>query len=304
MFSHRRTQPGGRVRFKGRKGTVDLTKSPNKIVVEPGELLTVQTIERVRLGRGIAALILPRLTLATAGLHVASSYIDPGWDGVLQLSLVNSSSRPYELCVGEQIAVCRFYRTSSPVSEEHTQLFPQKSHHFGLTWARVLDTDNDPMPLRKQPVARRDLAHLVSQVRGAWRYIVSAVGVAAVVGVLLWLGGRSADLNRALTVTDSVELQQAALDAAKEDLGDLRARVATTGTATVNFGAADTSAVITVDIQSATPSPVVLVSVGSPNTTAAARLRSQTPGRLMVEFVARRETVGQPDAVLVSYAVL
>lgn len=304
VLSHRRTQPGDRTRFKGRKGTIDLTESSNRILVEPGELLTVHSIERIRLGGQTAALLLPRLTLATAGLRVTSSYIDPGWDGILQLSLANDSPRPYELRLGERIAVCRFYLVSSPVTEEHMQLFPQKSHHFGLTWARVLDTDDDPVPLRKQPVARRDLAHIWSQVRGYWKYVAGAVGVVAIITGLMWVGGKSADLSRALSLADKVDSQQTDLAAADAQLDELEDRLPNAGSTTLEFAQNDLTAFETLAIESSVPNPVVLVSVGSQEVTAAATVKSQASGLLTVEVSARRSTADQPLTVLLSYAVL
>ncbi|HET9282447.1 MAG TPA: hypothetical protein VFR24_10860 [Candidatus Angelobacter sp.] len=143
----------GRVLFKGRSGHFDLTQSNNQIEIMPGEALALHSIEFIRMGAKIGAYILPRLTLATAGLVVVPTYIDPYWEGILQLYIVNLSTRPYSLNFGERIAICRFYEVQgAEENPEARSQFAQKSHHYGLNWRRILDTDAEVQPRRKHPI--------------------------------------------------------------------------------------------------------------------------------------------------------
>jgi dUTPase len=143
----------GRVLFKGRPGHFDLSQSDGQIEIMPGESLGVHSIEYVRIGAKVAAYILPRLTLATAGLVVMPTYIDPYWEGILQLYITNFSTRPYSLKFGERIAICRFYEVKgADENPEVKSQFAQKSHHYGLNWRRILDSDADVQPRRKRHV--------------------------------------------------------------------------------------------------------------------------------------------------------
>lgn len=176
----------GRVLFKGRPGHFDLTKTGGEIEIMPGESLTVNTIEYVALGAQTAAYILPRLTLATAGLVVATTYIDPQWEGILQLYLTNLSPHPYGLRFGERVAICRFYTVvGAPTPSSVKSSFAQKSHHFGHNWQRVLDTDAETQPRRKGRVPaavyaerlKRGLRNLIT----TWQNIT---GIALVVALI------------------------------------------------------------------------------------------------------------------------
>jgi dUTPase len=143
----------GRVLFKGRTGHFDLTQSNGEIEIMPGESLAVHSVEYIRVGAKTAAYILPRLTLATAGLVVATTYIDPYWEGILQLYITNLSPQPHSLKFGERIAICRFYEVEgADETPEIKSQFTQKSHHYGLNWRRILDSDADVQPRRKHHV--------------------------------------------------------------------------------------------------------------------------------------------------------
>jgi len=143
----------GRVLFKGRAGHFDLRQSNGEIEIMPGEGLAAHSVEYVRLGARTAAYILPRLTLATAGLAVIPTYIDPYWEGILQLYITNLSPHPYRLKFGERIAICRFYGVEgAEESAEIKSQFAKKSHHYGLNWPRILDSDFEVQPRRKHHV--------------------------------------------------------------------------------------------------------------------------------------------------------
>jgi deoxycytidine triphosphate deaminase len=171
----------GRVLFKKRTGHFDLTKSDGEIEIMPGESLAVHSVEYVRLGARTAAYILPRLTLATAGLVVVPTYIDPYWEGILQLYIINLSPRPHSLKLGERIAICRFYKVEgADDNPDIKSQFAQKSHHYGLNWRRILESDADVQPRRKHNVPAtvyfERLQRRASQFIANWH---NALGLAA-----------------------------------------------------------------------------------------------------------------------------
>jgi len=179
----------GRVLFKGRAGHFDLTKSNGEIEIMPEESLAVHSVEYVRVGAKTAAYILPRLTLATAGLVVVPTYIDPYWEGILQLYITNLSSEPHSLKFGERIAICRFYEVEG--ADENPEIksqFTQKSHHYGLNWRRILDSDADVQPRRKQhvPVAvyRERLRTKAAQFITNWHNFMGLAAGAALIGAI------------------------------------------------------------------------------------------------------------------------
>ena len=154
VSSHNPPRRHQRMLHKGRSSVFDLRGTDGSIEIAPGECLTVSTLEEFQLGPDVAATLLPRLTLATAGISVLPSYIDPLWHGILQLEVINHSSKSYRLQVGEAIAICRFHAIAGKNQADVSAAdFAKKSHHYGMTWAKILNSDVEPQPLRKQPEA-------------------------------------------------------------------------------------------------------------------------------------------------------
>jgi dUTPase len=143
----------GRTLFKGRRNHFNLENSDGNIEIMPGESLTVHSMEYISVSGNSAAYILPRLTLATVGLVVVPTYIDPHWEGILQLYITNLSSHAHSLKLGERVAICRFYQVDrADDSSDIKSQFAQKSHHFGLNWRRILDSDGDVQLRKKRPI--------------------------------------------------------------------------------------------------------------------------------------------------------
>lgn len=137
-------------RFKGKRNLVDLTKCEGKLIISPREMVSILSNEYFRLDGSTSALIIPRLTLADIGVGLIPTYIDPFWDGILQMSLVNNTISAYELKLGEPIAQCFFFNIAGEVSNSHRDAFPRKSHHFGQTWEKILQEDAEPFPKKKR----------------------------------------------------------------------------------------------------------------------------------------------------------
>jgi len=214
VLSHTYGWRRGRRRYKGRPGIFDLRESNGKIIIQPGESVTVNSNEQVTLGGHTAALTLARLSHATAGLVLAASYIDPHWDGLLVLQMTNCSSRPFELSFGEKFAVTRFYDVTGSLPPDFQRHFARKSHHYGLSWDRILASDADPFPLRKQPVpgVLRSSDWTIKEIAG--RYVKElAVGgfTLAVIGSGLIYVGRLQDQLSQLTNLESQQAKQGAV---------------------------------------------------------------------------------------------
>ena len=160
VLSHNHRWKRGHRRFKSFAGVFDLRQSEGKYRIDPGESVTINAAQSIRFDGEIAALVVPRLTHATAGLALTTSYIDPCWDGIPVVHLQNTSPRPYVIEMGEKFAVLFFFDLKGqPQGDLFRREFANKSHHFGLNWRRVLDEDAHPFPMRKVagPSPIRDL---------------------------------------------------------------------------------------------------------------------------------------------------
>jgi dUTPase len=179
----------GRTLFKNRRNHFDLASSDGSIELMPGESLAVHSMEYIKLSGEIAAYILPRLTLATVGLTVVTTYIDPHWEGILQLYITNHSAHSHSLKLGERIAICRFYKVDgADDNPDIKSQFVQKSHHYGLNWRRILDTDSEVQPRRKRPVPaalyRERLRNAASQFFTKWNNILGLAAGAALIAAI------------------------------------------------------------------------------------------------------------------------
>jgi dCTP deaminase len=74
----------------------------------PGELVLVQTMERVNLPHDLLADVRTRTTLFRCGLYLKTSYISPNYQGVLTFALHNLNSYPVEIELGFRIACICF----------------------------------------------------------------------------------------------------------------------------------------------------------------------------------------------------
>lgn len=208
VLSHTHPRVRGRKRYKSFAGVYDLRETGGQIELKPGESITINTIERVRLDGSLAAIILPRLTHATAGVVLTPSYIDPHWDGVLVLHLANVSRQAHTLRFGEAVAVCRFYKIDGEaLDEEFRRRFAEKSHHHGQSWSRLLTSDADPFPMRKRATLREALADRTIRLArsGAIKLAGAGIGVLAVLGMAIGYGKLTDQLGRLDSVDDRVE---------------------------------------------------------------------------------------------------
>ncbi len=76
------------------------------------------TTERVTLGPDIAAQVGGKSSLARLGIevHLTAGFIDPGFDGVITLEMVNNGPDDILLTVGMPIAQLVFYRLGKPAN--------------------------------------------------------------------------------------------------------------------------------------------------------------------------------------------
>lgn len=266
VLSHTYGWKRHRKRFKQRWGQFDLRESGGAIALQPGESVTINTIESIRLGSDVCALVVPRLALATAGLVVTTSYVDAYWDGLLVLNVVNTGGRPVELRFGEAFAQAFFFKLQGPhLSHEVQARFVAKSHHYGMTWTSILGSDRDPIPLRKHP--QYGLFRRYDWTMAAlWKRAVSALAfvgipVMVLVTALIMLGR----LQDRLDQLSSVQQSQSAI---ASDIAELRTEARNdpvSGRSTAIIKAGETTAQTTSDLPPMTDSDRVALATLVPS---------------------------------------
>jgi len=100
------------------KEKLDLSKT-GLLVIEPGEFAMILTREHFRLDKQHAGMLGLRSEYAKQGLLMLSGpQIDPTFDGVLKVRLVNLAPKPIALTYEAPFLTIQFFRLSSPVNKD------------------------------------------------------------------------------------------------------------------------------------------------------------------------------------------
>jgi len=88
---------------------IDLQNS-RLLVVEPGAMAMIQSLEILELSRRVAGRVGPKTSLLRRGVFVATGpQIDPGFKGRLTINLINLSPRPFPLHFEDRILTTEFH---------------------------------------------------------------------------------------------------------------------------------------------------------------------------------------------------
>lgn len=98
-------------------------KNPlDDVVLEPGEMVIVQTHESVKLPGNIAAIGMPPASLALQGLLILNpGHIDPGYTGTVKLTIINMGRVKLSLTRGKVIFTVLFFQCSHPATADYGQ---------------------------------------------------------------------------------------------------------------------------------------------------------------------------------------
>ncbi len=97
------------------KEKIDLSQR-GVLVIEPGEFVVVQTLERLRFGPSIAAQLGLRSEYARRGLLMLSGpQVDPGFEGILVIRLINLAPISVALPYQAPFLTAQFFKLSEPV---------------------------------------------------------------------------------------------------------------------------------------------------------------------------------------------
>jgi dCTP deaminase len=104
------------------KEKLDLSKT-GLLIIEPGEFAMILTREHFRLDKQHAGMLGLRSEYAKQGLLMLSGpQIDPTFDGVLKVRLMNLAPKPIALIYEAPFLTIQFFRLSSPVNREYRGL--------------------------------------------------------------------------------------------------------------------------------------------------------------------------------------
>ena len=86
--------------------------------------------------------------------------------------------------------------------------FARKSHHYGLSWDRILGSDSDPFPLRKQPVPGviRSSDWTARELAGRYlkEFALGGISVAVIASGLVYIG----QLQDRLSELSNLQMQE------------------------------------------------------------------------------------------------
>lgn len=160
-----------KILYNKRDGIIDLRKvEERKYILQPKESVIIFTNEAIKMGADYFGLILSRVSLEETGLVVSQSYIDPNWDGVLQLIITNHSESPQILQEHCEIANLVLFKMEHPA---HTTS-QKKNEHYGVTWEVIAE---NPMFPKWQDRRRSWTLRLRHIIRSYW-LIFTGIGVA------------------------------------------------------------------------------------------------------------------------------
>lgn len=156
--------------YNGRDGIIDLRKlEGHKYALQPKESVLLFTNEAVKLGSEYFGLLLSRVSLEETGLIVSQSYIDPNWEGVLQLVVTNNSETPKLLQEHCEIANLIIFK----MEERANGTSQKKNDHYGVTWEIICDNPIYP----KWQDRRRSLIFKIRHTIRTYWIVFTGVGI-------------------------------------------------------------------------------------------------------------------------------
>jgi dCTP deaminase len=118
------------VRIEGGESVISGT-----VVIPPGRLFFVSTLERVELPDDLAAQLWTRTSWLRKGLLMGLGKIDAGFHGTLTFSGFNASSSPVELPIGSRLVQMVLEHMRSPVQRTYAKRSGHYQGQQGITLA-------------------------------------------------------------------------------------------------------------------------------------------------------------------------
>ncbi len=151
-------------------------------IIEPGEFAVLCTLERVNCGPQIAGQIGLDSTYARQGLNLLSGpQVDPGFDGVLVVRVINLAPRRITLTYGNPFLTVQFFKLAIPVEKPYSG---SRQSQTGLQSADIEELSNPDSPtLGGMVKSLATLASDVGELKTSVKWMGWAIPVIVLVGM-------------------------------------------------------------------------------------------------------------------------
>lgn len=172
----------GRAAFvSSAKEKIDVSQK-GLIVIEPGDFAVLETLERVEVGRQIAAMLGLRSEYARQGLLMLSGpQIDPGFRGVLVIRVINLAPKPVAFPYEAAFLTAQFFRLAEPVTRPYQGT---RQDQTGISPRDIQElTQTEGLTLGEMMKTLSSLAQDVSELRGSMSRLAWAIPLIVVFGI-------------------------------------------------------------------------------------------------------------------------
>lgn len=167
-----------KVLYNKRDGIIDLRQvEGRKYLLYPGEAVLLYTNEVITLGPGYFGLLLSRVSLEETGLMASQSYIDPSWEGVLQIVVTNNSETPRLLQEHCEIANLVLFK----MEQDADGAAQKKNDHYGVTWEKIRDNPDFPKWKDRKRTGWVKFKHFIRTYR---KWFLGGAGGISILGLL------------------------------------------------------------------------------------------------------------------------
>ncbi|MFZ0914411.1 MAG: dCTP deaminase [Candidatus Korobacteraceae bacterium] len=160
------------------------------LIIEPGEFAVLETREKLTLNNQTAGQLGLRSEYAQRGLLMLSGpQIDPGFDGILTVRVVNLAPKPIALPFEAPFLTIQFFRLSRPVTKPYSG---PRQHQTGISARDIQElVETEGMTLGQVMKTLGALARDVAELRGSvgrlsWSVpLIVLLGIAVITAVVL-----------------------------------------------------------------------------------------------------------------------
>lgn len=199
--------------FRVQPSSIDLTikeihlpgkkKTKRNHTIDPGETVILEINEKFSLSNEISGIVFPKNTLSKNGIIMTNpGHIDPGYNGILTLYLVNMSKEEYILREKDPVARLLLFKTSKPTT--------------GYNGSPVTKISDDQLSRMGKDFAGLDtrIPNAIAKVLAKW-----SVGLFVLVAIMLSLVGLAIPIVFTITSTyvdNTKNLKQEIIDQQKK----------------------------------------------------------------------------------------
>nr|WP_281720031.1 hypothetical protein [Nitrosomonas nitrosa] len=168
-------RPGSKVNEPG-----STANARREYALREGETAVIRTIETLKLASNYAAVALPTSHVSMRGLLMTNpGHVDPGYEGMLHVTVINMGREPFHLARGETFIRVMFFRLSCEVAAPFTE---RRTSPITAELLERLSPDFLSVAARATQAVRSEVVSAERRER-IWQIAVPTIAVAVSVGV-------------------------------------------------------------------------------------------------------------------------